>query len=110
MENECRRGDYIDEYIVTLKDRKQVTEDTMAFWFDVAGAGDTFRAGQNYAAHGQRMISSFHRSFHDALMLLARPLGRLKYYDSKKKSSPRNKSLKTESYRRKAKREITFVS
>jgi ferredoxin-NADP reductase len=39
----------MDEYIVTLKDRKQVAEDTMAFWFDVAGAGYTFRAGQNAA-------------------------------------------------------------
>jgi ferredoxin-NADP reductase len=37
----------MDEYIVMLKDRKQVAQDTMAFWFDVAGAGYTFRAGQN---------------------------------------------------------------
>jgi ferredoxin-NADP reductase len=37
----------MDEYIVTLKDRKQVAQETMAFWFDVAGSGYTFRAGQN---------------------------------------------------------------
>jgi ferredoxin-NADP reductase len=37
----------MDEYIVTLNDRKQVAQDTMAFWFDVAGSGYTFRAGQN---------------------------------------------------------------
>ena len=39
----------MDEYIVTLKDRKQVAQDTMAFWFDVAGASYAFRAGQNAA-------------------------------------------------------------
>jgi ferredoxin-NADP reductase len=39
----------MDEYIVTLKDRKQVAQDTMAFWFQVAGAAYTFRAGQNAA-------------------------------------------------------------
>ena len=39
----------MDEYIVTLKDRQQVAQDTMAFWFDIAGAGYTFRAGQNAA-------------------------------------------------------------
>jgi ferredoxin-NADP reductase len=39
----------MDEYLVTLKDRKQVAQDTMAFWFHVAGAGYTFRAGQNAA-------------------------------------------------------------
>src|SRR5579862_8692007 len=46
-ENEYRRGDYMDEYMVTLKDRKEVAQDTMAFWFHVAGASYTFRAGQN---------------------------------------------------------------
>lgn len=39
----------MDEYIVTLEDRKQVAQDTMAFWFHVADAGYTFRAGQNAA-------------------------------------------------------------
>jgi ferredoxin-NADP reductase len=39
----------MDEYIVMLKDRKQVAQDTMAFWFDVAGSGYTFRAVQNAA-------------------------------------------------------------
>ncbi len=39
----------MDEYIVTLKDRKQVAQDTMAFWFHVSGAGYQFRAGQNAA-------------------------------------------------------------
>src|ERR1700722_4185019 len=39
----------MDEYIVTLTGREQVAQDTMAFWFDVAGAGYTFRAGQNAA-------------------------------------------------------------
>jgi ferredoxin-NADP reductase len=39
----------MDEHIVTLEDRKLVAEDTMAFWFHVAGAGYTFRAGQNAA-------------------------------------------------------------
>jgi ferredoxin-NADP reductase len=39
----------MDKHIVTLKDRKQVAQDTMAFWFDVAGAGYAFKAGQNAA-------------------------------------------------------------
>ena len=39
----------MEEYIVALQDRKQVAEDTMAFWFHVSGAGYTFRAGQNAA-------------------------------------------------------------
>jgi ferredoxin-NADP reductase len=39
----------MDEYIVTLTDRKQVAQDTMAFWFHVAGSGYAFRAGQNAA-------------------------------------------------------------
>jgi hypothetical protein len=30
-ESKGRRGDYMDEYMVTLKDRKQVAQDTMAF-------------------------------------------------------------------------------
>jgi ferredoxin-NADP reductase len=37
----------MDEYIVTLTGREQVAQETMAFWFDVSGAGYTFRAGQN---------------------------------------------------------------
>ena len=37
----------MDEYVVTLTDRKQVAQDTMAFWFHVAGTGYSFRAGQN---------------------------------------------------------------
>jgi len=39
----------MDEYIVTLEDRKQVAQDTMAFWFHVAGSDYNFRAGQNAA-------------------------------------------------------------
>jgi ferredoxin-NADP reductase len=39
----------MDKYIVTLEDRKQVAQDTMAFWFHVVGAGYIFRAGQNAA-------------------------------------------------------------
>src|SRR5580704_13390289 len=37
----------MDEYVVTLTDRKQVAQDTMAFWFHVAGTAYAFRAGQN---------------------------------------------------------------
>jgi hypothetical protein len=39
----------MDEYIVTLEDRKVTAQYTMAFRFNVAGAGYTFRAGQNAA-------------------------------------------------------------
>jgi ferredoxin-NADP reductase len=46
MENEFGRG---DEYIVTLKDRKQVAQDTMVLWFEVASSGYSFRAGQTAA-------------------------------------------------------------
>jgi hypothetical protein len=54
------------------------------------------------------MAPSLHRSAHGALMLLARPLGRMKYSDLQETSPLRNKSVRTESYRREAKREITF--
>jgi ferredoxin-NADP reductase len=50
--NRQRRTDedfHMDEYIVTLKDRKQVAQDTMAFWLEVPGTGYIFRAGQNAA-------------------------------------------------------------
>ncbi len=35
------------EFMLALKDRKEVAKDTMAFWFDTAGSGYAFRAGQN---------------------------------------------------------------
>lgn len=35
------------EYALPLKDRREVAEGTMAFWFDAAGSGLTFEAGQN---------------------------------------------------------------
>ena len=44
-------GFHMDEHILTLKDRKQVAQDTMAFWFHVAGGGYSFRAGQYVRFH-----------------------------------------------------------
>lgn len=35
------------EYLFALKDRKEVAEGTMAFWFDTSGSGFTFQPGQN---------------------------------------------------------------
>ena len=37
----------MSEVLLALKDRREVAEDTMAFWFDTTGTGYTFRAGQN---------------------------------------------------------------
>ncbi len=35
------------EYMLPLKDRKEIAEGTMEFWFDTTGTNFTFRAGQN---------------------------------------------------------------
>jgi ferredoxin-NADP reductase len=35
------------EHLFPLKDRKEVAEGTMAFWFDTSGSDFTFEAGQN---------------------------------------------------------------
>lgn len=35
------------EYFLPLKDRKEVADGTMAFWFDISGTDLTFEAGQN---------------------------------------------------------------
>jgi ferredoxin-NADP reductase len=35
------------EYLLALKDRREVAEGTMAFWFDTVGTDFTFEAGQN---------------------------------------------------------------
>lgn len=35
------------EYFLPLKDRREVAEGTMAFWFDISGTDVTFEAGQN---------------------------------------------------------------
>src|SRR5215472_242864 len=35
------------EYLLSLKDRREVARDTMAVWFDTLGTGYTFKAGQN---------------------------------------------------------------
>src|SRR6201998_2940702 len=37
------------DYAVILKHREEVAEETMAFRFDIAGTGYTFKAGQNAA-------------------------------------------------------------
>jgi len=37
------------DYTITLKHREEVAEETMAFHFDIAGTGYTFKAGQNAA-------------------------------------------------------------
>jgi len=37
------------DYTITLKHRENVAEETMAFCFDIAGTGYTFKAGQNAA-------------------------------------------------------------
>ncbi len=37
------------DYTIILKHREEVAEDTMAFCFDIAGTGYTFKAGQNAA-------------------------------------------------------------
>ncbi len=37
----------MDEYLLPLKDRQVVAQDTMAFWFDTTGSNFTFRAGQH---------------------------------------------------------------
>ncbi len=35
------------DYFLALKDRVEIAEETMAFWFDTSGTDYTFRAGQN---------------------------------------------------------------
>ncbi|MFB3921868.1 MAG: FAD-dependent oxidoreductase [Terriglobia bacterium] len=35
------------EYLFALKDRAEIAEETMAFWFDTSGSEFSFRAGQN---------------------------------------------------------------
>lgn len=35
------------DHLFALKDRREIAPDTMAFWFDTAGSGYRFRAGQN---------------------------------------------------------------
>ena len=35
------------EHLFALKDRREVAEGTMAFWFDTSGSGFAFEAGQN---------------------------------------------------------------
>jgi ferredoxin-NADP reductase len=40
-------GDHMADYTITLKHREEVAEETMAFRFDIAGTGYTFKAGQN---------------------------------------------------------------
>jgi ferredoxin-NADP reductase len=37
------------DYTILLKHREEVAEETMAFRFDIAGTGYTFKAGQNAA-------------------------------------------------------------
>jgi ferredoxin-NADP reductase len=37
------------EYTITLRHREEVAEETMSFYFDIAGTGYTFKAGQNAA-------------------------------------------------------------
>ena len=35
------------EFLFALKDRREIAEETMAFWFDTAGSNYAFKAGQN---------------------------------------------------------------
>src|SRR4029077_386413 len=42
-------GDHMADYTIILKHREEVAEETMAFYFDIAGTGYTFKAGQNAA-------------------------------------------------------------
>src|SRR4029077_16893493 len=42
-------GDHMADYTILLKHREEVAEETMAFYFDIAGTGYTFKAGQNAA-------------------------------------------------------------
>jgi hypothetical protein len=47
------------DYTIILKHREEVAEDTMAFCFDIAGTGYTFKAGPRCLpaqAHASRLL------------------------------------------------------
>src|SRR6266436_2775482 len=47
--DDSQPGDHMADYTIVLKHREEVAEETMAFRFDIAGTGYTFKAGQNAA-------------------------------------------------------------